>query len=214
MAAASACPASTFNLLDATLEYAQLHARLAALEARYGHQKIVSDHSGNQPMPPPPSRSPLQPRCTAANWFGTDVCLDTVEEHSRLLTLGTGAGEDSCQDPVLSCAYLPSGHIALLHSNFVTLCEACDSASGWRPAVRLQGAAGARFHSLALVHPTLGPSTSPTAVLALCGCIDGARSGASVFRASVLPSADVPSGLTLSGTSTGTSTPVAPACVA
>ena len=76
------------------------------------------------------------------------------------------------EEAALACGCLEGGLVAVLLARRVALWAPCDDVPArWQCILTLDGSDGARFHTLALLDPTLRARVSPQPLLAACGFI-------------------------------------------
>lgn len=185
--------AETAEIKDLTVQWARLHARIAELGFPPASlAKRARHEERGLPLPAPLSVTAQQP-CAATPPLASPVTTARKSGAAFALLVDPGAACENGTPPVLACACLASGSVAVLHPRCVVLWKPRDASldAPWQPAMRLEGAAGAAFDSLAVLHRLLHPAAATQPLLAACGCIGASAFGASIFRLDVATAGQV-----------------------
>lgn len=139
---------------------------------------------------PSPKALPMPTPAVDTTYLASSVAADVPSAAPELL---------AADGPALACACLEAGTVAVLHARCVSLWTPHeDGAIGsWHCSLKLDGAEGAAFHTLATMHRALRLPISQQPLLAAIGCtgvtrdntnrastdlIRASNFGASVFR--------------------------------
>ena len=162
---AAAAAASTAPAGAAIAQFASAVATTSAVAARSTATAAASSAGPSSSEAAPMRTDPMH---RADAWLAAGVVLESEQLGRRQGSLTRHEG------PVLACACLPSGQIVVLHPTQCAVWApsgADQTAKGWRHSLVLEGAAGARFHALAMVHPSLCLDPSQSSLIAACGRI-------------------------------------------